>query len=362
MKKILLILIFICFGFGLKAHDFAVMNSDGKLIYYNICSNTAPYSVMVTYKGISPWDYNGEYSGIINIPSTITFNSITYSVDSINISCFDNCPAMTSVNIPNSVKSIGRSAFNACHGLVSVNLPDSIKTIQDNTFAWCKRLTSIAIPNSVTLIGYLAFYGDSSLTSITLPLSLKTIGNSAFNYCESLTSIVLPDSLESIGTSIFENCKSLITVNIPSTLDSIPDYAFRQCTSLSSMVIPNNITYLGGWAFINSGITRITLPNSINTIKNYTFEIHPYCVKIFKQRWYVVAFNPYKNDILIYSLDRIKDVEITSKKFDLPEDFNGEEYFRDSFGIIVDNYLATEEVLLKVFDEDVKYIENPSFI
>lgn len=80
MKKLLLVLIFISFGFGLKAHDFAVMNSEGKLIYYNICSNTAPYSVMVTFKGISPWDYNGEYSGIINIPSIITFNSITYSI------------------------------------------------------------------------------------------------------------------------------------------------------------------------------------------------------------------------------------------------------------------------------------------
>jgi len=92
--------------------------------------------------------------------------------------------------------------------------------------------------------------------------------------------------------------------------------------------------------------------------KAYSFEIHPYCVKIFKQRWYVVAFNPFKNYILIYSLDRIKNIEPTSNKFDLPEDFNGEEYFKDSFGIIVDNYLETEEVLLKVFDEDVKYIET----
>lgn len=90
----------------------------------------------------------------------------------------------------------------------------------------------------------------------------------------------------------------------------------------------------------------------------YTFEIYPYCVKIFKQRWYVIAFSPYKNDVLIYSLDRIKAVETTSNKFELPEDFNCEEYFKDSFGIIVDNYLGTEDVLLKVYDENVKYIET----
>ncbi|MBP1644636.1 MAG: hypothetical protein H6Q16_211 [Bacteroidetes bacterium] len=92
--------------------------------------------------------------------------------------------------------------------------------------------------------------------------------------------------------------------------------------------------------------------------KAYTFEIYPYCVKIFKQRWYVVAFNPYKNDILIYSLDRIKAVETTSNNFEMPKDFDGQEYFNDSFGIIVDNNLKTEEVLLKVYDENVKYIET----
>ena len=92
--------------------------------------------------------------------------------------------------------------------------------------------------------------------------------------------------------------------------------------------------------------------------KAYSFEIYPYCVKIFKQRWYVVAFNPYKNDVLIYSLDRIKDVEITSNNFELPNDFNGEEYFKNSFGIIVNSNQKSEDVLLKVYDEDIKYIET----
>ena len=92
--------------------------------------------------------------------------------------------------------------------------------------------------------------------------------------------------------------------------------------------------------------------------KAYTFEIYPYCVKIFKQRWYVVAYNPYKNNIQIYSLDRIKAVEITSNKFELPKDFNSKEFFNDSFGIIVDNNIKTETVLIKVYGDNVKYIET----
>lgn len=92
--------------------------------------------------------------------------------------------------------------------------------------------------------------------------------------------------------------------------------------------------------------------------KAYTFEIYPYCVKIFKQRWYVVAYNPYKNNTLIYSLDRIKAVEITSNKFELPKGFDSKEFFNDSFGIIVDNNIKTETVLIKVYGDNVKYIET----
>ncbi len=92
--------------------------------------------------------------------------------------------------------------------------------------------------------------------------------------------------------------------------------------------------------------------------KPFSFEIHPYCVKIFKQRWYVVAFNPYKNDVLIYSLDRIKEVKNTNNTFELPEDFDAQEYFKHSFGIIVDNNQKEEEVLIKVYNENIKYIET----
>lgn len=273
MKKLLLlVLVLFSFSFGAKAHDFAVLNSDGKLIYYNICSSTAPYSAMVTYKGNGPLDYTGEYAGVINIPSTVTFNSITYSVDSINSSCFDYSPTLTSVIIPNSVKSIGRSAFNACHSLTSVTLPNSITSIKDNTFSWCKSLTSITIPNSVTVIEYSAFYGDSSLASVTLSSSLTKIESYAFNTCVALTSINIPNSVISIGNFAFGNCTSLSSVTLPNSIDSIQDYTFIQCSNLASIVLPNSVTYLGSSSFSNcSNLSTITLPANISTIHNYTF-------------------------------------------------------------------------------------------
>lgn len=45
---------------------------------------------------------------------------------------------------------------------------------------------------------------------------------------------------------------------------------------------------------------------AFNKAKSYTFPIEPYCVKLFENRWYVLAHNITYNDIRIYGLDRIE--------------------------------------------------------
>jgi len=84
----------------------------------------------------------------------------------------------------------------------------------------------------------------------------------------------------------------------------------------------------------------------------HQFEVEPYCVKIFRQRWYLVAFNDYYNELRTYSLDRVQSIQITDKKFSLPDKFDGEEYFINCFGII--NYGKPEFVTVKVFNENKK--------
>lgn len=102
---------------------------------------------------------------------------------------------------------------------------------------------------------------------------------------------------------------------------------------------------------------RITYQKFIHN-KGNSFEIHPYCVKIFKQRWYVIAYNPYKKCILTYALDRINAMEIISKKFDLQENFDGKVFFNDSYGIIVDDNIKSEKILIKIYGNDAKYVES----
>ena len=64
-----------------------------------------------------------------------------------------------------------------------------------------------------------------------------------------------------------------------------------------------------------------------------TFIVEPYCLKVFKQRWYMLAYSPGLDKAMIYSLDRVHAVEPTKQKYKLPKGFNAEEYFKNTYGV-----------------------------
>ena len=91
--------------------------------------------------------------------------------------------------------------------------------------------------------------------------------------------------------------------------------------------------------------------------------LKPYCVRVFRQRWYVVGVmeNEPKGEepteltnqgrIRRYALDRIVTLELTDATFKMPQGFSVDNYFVDSFGIIVEpEEYAVETIHLKVYD------------
>ena len=239
---------------------------------------------------------NSSASGEIIIPSSVIYNSVTYSVTSIGQLAFYNCTGLTSVTIPNSVTSIGGGAFYNCSGLTSVTIGNSVTSIGNNAFYECRGLTSVTIPNSVTSIGNGVFtscnhlisvtigtgvtrIGDYTfvscvrLTSVTIGNSVKSIGREAFRNCQSLTSVMLPDSVTSIGDDAFELCSGLTSVTIPNSVTSIGEGAFAGCSGLTSVTIPNSVTSIGKAAFgACSGLTSVTIPNSVTRIGTGPFS------------------------------------------------------------------------------------------
>lgn len=66
-----------------------------------------------------------------------------------------------------------------------------------------------------------------------------------------------------------------------------------------------------------------------------TLTLHPYAVKEFAKRWYLVAHCEERNALRVYGLDRIMGLESIDGKFKMPSGFDVDELFATSFGTYI---------------------------
>lgn len=102
-------------------------------------------------------------------------------------------------------------------------------------------------------------------------------------------------------------------------------------------------------------VMQAMLDNAVLTILYKKYQstetdrrtIHPYAVREFEKRWYIVAYSEEAGQLRTYAMDRIRSVERTEARFTLPKGFNVEDVFQASYGI----YLPEEgqkPVLVKI--------------
>lgn len=90
-----------------------------------------------------------------------------------------------------------------------------------------------------------------------------------------------------------------------------------------------------------------------------TFIAHPWCLKLFKQRWYVLALSEDHKEPRVYSLDeRMIDITQTKKALKVSPKFNAREFFSNYFGIFVGKEYKPETVRLKVDAYQVNYFNS----
>lgn len=88
-----------------------------------------------------------------------------------------------------------------------------------------------------------------------------------------------------------------------------------------------------------------------------TYLVEPYCLKMFKQRWYMLANTPERGRTLVYALDRILAVEPTKRKYKLPDDFDAEAYFMNTYGV-TEMEGKPQEVKISVSASQANYLRT----
>ncbi len=280
--------------------DATTTTVDG--IEYSL-SDSGSRTATVTQSSIS------SMKGDVVIPSSITYNGKTYTVDTLAVG-FANNANITSVTLPDSIMSLPSKCFYACSSLKSATM-NGVLSINSQCFYTCGALTKVSA-TSATAIQASAFDKCKSLSSVDFG-ELTEIGNYAFRDCSSLTSFDLPEtaglgiapfvgtgitkalisggvlayvpanigsytipsSVTTIGSGAFYNV-ALNSLDVPSTVMTVADYGFY-CSDIKSINFDKNVMGIGNYAFAdtvasNSVLKSVTLPTAITIINEGTFS------------------------------------------------------------------------------------------
>jgi predicted DNA-binding transcriptional regulator YafY len=63
------------------------------------------------------------------------------------------------------------------------------------------------------------------------------------------------------------------------------------------------------------------------------YRVHPYLLKEYRNRWYLIAWAPDRDDVLTFGLDRTEIIEVTDLTFRVMPDFDPDRFFAHSIGI-----------------------------
>ena len=94
---------------------------------------------------------------------------------------------------------------------------------------------------------------------------------------------------------------------------------------------------------------------------HYTDEIHPHTVlpyglKMYDCRTYLIGKT--KDKIVPFELDRIVEMRVTSRTFEMPADFNIHDYYYHFFGVFRDEAIPPEEVVIRTYENEHKYLDE----
>lgn len=187
---------------------------------------------------------------------------------------FANCALLTKIDL-NGATTIGNNAFSGS-GLISIVVPESVTDLGNGVFSNCKSLTAAYIDAQVNELPEMIFYNADKLSILHLNDNIQIIGNNAFSGCQKLSYITLPKNLTSIDDGAFYG-SGLTSISLPETIVNIGSMAFGKCLNLENIVLPTALQSAVGILSESPNIKHLTAPitSDIQTIQSY-FMLYGY--------------------------------------------------------------------------------------
>ena len=96
------------------------------------------------------------------------------------------------------------------------------------------------------------------------------------------------------------------------------------------------------------------------------YDVAPYCVKLFRRRWYMLAMrqaahhqeNKEGEELSVFALDRIEQVELQKKKFTISSKFDAARFFDDCFGIVIGDGSKPISIVLRAYGQEPYYLRS----
>ena len=229
--------------------------------------------------------YRSGY-GIIKFDSSIKrINSYAFGlvIGDENLTCADNITdvylpscveELASVSIANtkisrlyiplSLKILGIGAIHDCAYIEEfvgdspyISEDNHSLIINDTLFSIASyNLNQYTIPTTTKHIADFAAY-RCSLERIILAPNIQTIGESAFAESSKLKTIEFNESLEVIKGYAFNNT-AIQTLTLPNLLKEIRGCAFGSCDDLEEVYLPNSLTWIGDCAFSGKSLRKFS--------------------------------------------------------------------------------------------------------
>ncbi len=90
-----------------------------------------------------------------------------------------------------------------------------------------------------------------------------------------------------------------------------------------------------------------------------TIAIEPYCLKVFRQRWYLlVKSDQHPRELRIYALDRIIKLEETKRTFEMDPSFNANTFFKHFFGVFIDEKEKPIRIVLRAYGKMIPLLRT----